>query len=218
MRTIIQKTFFRFPDLGDLTASFKNKGFVKIKSLITNEGLDYLDNKMVNLLPEMKRRDFLMSQTGNTLRKMQVLSGHVMNNQKDILSIYKNQELKSTLSKITEKEICDCPELIENICITRLSKKGDTHGKHTDDYPIALIMAIKMPKKMDGGLVNVQLENGKSESIFLEKGDAYIMRTDKLLHSVTPLKTDSERIILNFTYSFNGMEIKPNGTAYKLFA
>ncbi len=121
--------------------------------------------------------------------------------------------LLGKLSGITGLRVAVCEDPVENVIATHLTVPGDTHGWHTDDYPLAFILALEMPPRGRGGHVELEREDGTIDEVHLEAGDAYLLRSDKIVHRVAPLKELCSRTILNFTYSTEGLRVCPNGTA-----
>lgn len=209
--------FFNFSDIKSLKKEFSENNFVYIENVLKDDALLYLQNKINMLKSSSTRKEFLMPETEYSPRKMNIINGNVMNKQTDIFSLYSNDKLLNTLSEITSNKVSLCEEKIENIIVSHLNKKADTHGWHLDDFPFAFILGIDMPNEKDGGAIEFEIPNSENKKVFLKSGDAYILRTDIVNHRVTPLlKENVERIILNFTYSIDGHKISPNGSAYKL--
>jgi hypothetical protein len=161
------------------------------------------------------RKEFLMPQSQYTPRNMFVIGGAVMNAQPEVMQIYHDAQFQSRLSQICGHKVVPCPELVENVIATVLEHEGDTHGWHIDDYPIALIFCLASPGPAGGGAVEIERPWG-TEAFQINPGDAYLLRADLLRHRVAPIARGTTRAILNFTYSFEGIDVKPNGSAYAL--
>lgn len=109
--------------------------------------------------------------------------------------------------------MCICEEQIENIIATVMRYPGDTHGWHVDDFPLAFVIALEMPRPGDGGELELRYSANEVRKVVLDEGDAYILRSDRIAHRVVPLTKHSARIIINLTYSTVDMQVIPNGTA-----
>ncbi|NOV29743.1 hypothetical protein [Methylomonas sp. ZR1] len=203
---------FKQYDINDLAKEFSNKKVIKLSGLLSKEDLIFFKRKIPEIMSYALRKDFLMPQTSYTPRKMTVVNGSVTNNQAWLTTKYGNKELIKTLTRISGSKVRECDNLIENIIITRLHKKNDTHGWHYDDYPFALILCIESPRIKQGGFVEY-INKGKTKRIYLKEGDGYFMRTDLVHHRVTPLKDDCVRTIINFTYAIANTLVVPNGSA-----
>jgi hypothetical protein len=170
-----------------------------------------------DLRAEGMRKDFAMPQSGSTPRNMTVVGGATMNAQPEIMELYRNTELREQISTIVGRQIVDCSEQVENVIATVLDREGDTHGWHLDDYPVALIMCLRAPPPGQGGDLEMERAGGV-ECLRIEPRDAYLLRSDRIRHRVAPIMGGTSRVILNFTYGFEGAHVHPNGSAYLLCA
>lgn len=165
------------------------------------------------------RRDFLMSQTGGTPRRMSVVNGLQMARYPAVRAVYAARGTLDFLSEVVAESVVCCPERVEDVIVTELSCQGDTHGWHFDDYPLALILILETPPATAGGVVEYRDATGTLRSLGLRSGDAYLMRTDRLEHRVSEIvDPGSVRRILNFTYAIAGAMVEPNGTAHRLLS
>ncbi len=208
----MRSDFYHALDVPSSRRAFQENGLAVLRGFLCHDVLCQLRDRIGALSQRGMRKDFSMPQTNLSPRNMTVIGGAVMNAEPDVMRLYRSPSLRADLSEIVGNRISDCPELIENVIATVLSQPGDTHGWHYDDYPIALIMCLEAPGSDAGGMVELDRES-HIESVQLHPGDAYLMRTDKVRHRVAPIVKQTKRMILNFTYSFNGLDVTPNGSA-----
>jgi hypothetical protein len=212
-----RSTLLNVPVTDAARAAFAASGLHIVRGAIPCEAAAGMLDALEPLFRDGMRKDFLMPQSGWTPRKMNVVGGCVMNQQSDFMALYQSQALRESLSEIVGERIDDCPDPVENLIATRLESAGDTHGWHTDDYPIAFILCLEAPGEGQGGAVELKRGTGV-ECFHLSAGDAYILRSDKIVHRVEPVTKGARRTILNFTYSLEGLCVVPNGSAELLCA
>lgn len=202
-----------FPTIGPAQENFARDGFVKLPGCFRGVALSSLAQTVHILLERGVRKDFLMEQSGYTPRRMTVVGGHEMNLCSPIMSLYRSEAILSWCRSVSDAEVCECPSTLENVIITSLTDREDTHGWHLDDYPFAFIIVVCAPEKGAGALLHYRTCAGEVRCEDLLTGDAYLMRTDTVQHSVSPLLRPSNRIIINFTYSVTGFDVSVNGSA-----
>jgi hypothetical protein len=203
----------RFPDPRALREEFRERGYVTVSAFLNATGLTQLRSLSSSLDDRAFRRDLDMPQSHFTPRRMSVIGGAATNDEPDLMAFYSDETLLSWCSDVTGHGVTECPNEVENVIFTRLHKVGDTHGWHHDDYPLALIVVLRMPSGSDAG-AHLEIETrGRVERVALHAGDAYLMRTDVHRHRVAPLQSNEVREILNCTYSFVGATVAENGSA-----
>ncbi len=197
---------------------FIRDGILYMNNFVEEESQPILKATAKKLLDDVgKRKDFLMSQTENSPRFMKVVNGNALKKINYINSSYNCHNLRMFLNYVTDTTVINCSNLIEDMIITRLQKEMDTHGWHKDDYPYALIVGIESSPSC-GGLLEYRNNEGQICSFYLKEGDAYLMRTDKIQHRVSPLINNTPRTILNFTYGIKEQKVIKNGTATQLLS
>lgn len=202
-----------------LQKDFQNKGYVVLRNILNDNLLDLLYNETEYLLQNYgKERNFLMEQTGNSLRKMKNVKRNDINEFGEYIPlIYNSKLMRALFGKIVKEEFLTVPYTPEEYIVNALYKSGDTHGWHWDDYKYGIVYGIDTPKLGEGGFVqvvpntewdkenpnNVELAilNNPIYSFRLNPGDAYILRTDTGLHRVHPLNDGSKRVIINMVWS-----------------
>ncbi len=196
---------------------FADSGFTYFDDLIDQEHFAGLRAQVDTMLKGgSMRRDFAMAETHGSPRKMSVVNGHALLSEHFFADLYFDRKLLELLNELTDTKVAPCDNEVESMIITSLNEVGDTHGWHTDDYPFALIIGIESAAGDAGGGVEFIDYQDRLRSAHLKTGDAYLMRTDRIAHRVTPLLCHATRTILNLTYSIQGLSVVPNGTAQKL--
>lgn len=207
-------------DLSLAEKSFDEHGVVVLKNLLKNDvGIALRSVVGKTLETHGSRRDFLMPQTNCSPRRMTIVNGRDTADVTLIRSIYRSSETIRVLSRISRSPVTLCPDGLEDVIITELDESGDTHGWHLDDYPLALILIVEASNLDKGGAVQYVDPDGEIVSMRLCQGDAYLMRTDRCMHRVSPLEMGAgRRRIVNLTYSIVGQKVAANGTAQKLLS
>jgi hypothetical protein len=68
--------------------------------------------------------------------------------------VYRDSRLIRLVSAIAGWEAVEVRDPLERHVIHILHQRGDTHGAHTDDYPLALVLFTEAPDEAaDGGLL-----------------------------------------------------------------
>ncbi len=190
---------------------FKLTGFTKLPNLLNEKEYTLLFNEAVRLLENFsKRKDFIMEETENTIRKISTVSGNIISNSSEIIpQFYQNQELVKFLGEIAETELFLTPDMADRHTVHRLHKKGDEHGGHVDTYPYVLVFLLEHPSFEEGGQLKFvpnsldvkDLDTDKAIVASFKSGDCYFMKAGANVHSVLPLKKDAHRTVLVFTYA-----------------
>lgn len=222
---------------------FKPDLFWPMPDFLTDKGLGLFRSKASFLLNSVGiRKDFHMPQSGGTARNMRVVPGTALNKDPELAHLYNHPELLSFLSGVIDAGVVTYPDPLENIVITSLERKGDTHGQHLDVPSIAVVMCLEAPpidrpeKRVEirdadgevwqrvigtddiGGMLSFVNVHGDQQVYPMAPGDAYLLRSDLIPHAVLPLSSDRvSRTILNFTYGIEGQEYLQDGSAAALF-
>ncbi|MET9515799.1 hypothetical protein [Streptomyces sp. NPDC002994] len=158
------------------------------------------------------RRDFTMASMNHSPRHMTTLGGHVITRESDLIPhSYRDEALITWLGKVTGLKAVGVADPLERHVINILHRQGDTHGAHTDDYPLALVLVTEAPSDpADGGLLQWApdaaglnaLDTAAVRHAHHRPGDGYLLRADTAAHRVTPLRRPgSRRTALNFAYT-----------------
>jgi hypothetical protein len=199
-----------------LAQSMADTGVAVLPRSVSRVLVDAMRGEVAALLPQGHCVDFLMPQSGHTPRKMTVVGGNATRDAPRLRSIYGNSALHDILSRIFKAKVAACPVPCEDLIITRLSDRGDTHGWHLDDFPAALIFVLSAPPPSRGGQLEYVDLHGVPRERTLSAGDAYLMRSDRVRHRVAPIDGTHDRTIVNMTYGFEGVLVEPNGSAESL--
>lgn len=215
-------------NLAALAKSFYKDAYVKIPNFapplleigVRGETFDLLNNHAV-------RRDMYLKVTSNTPRFMEnVRQVNIKRYGQLISAIYHSESLLSFLSAIVGTKVILCPYEEEKFLITRMSKCGDTHGWHWDDYSYSLVWFIEAPSPRFGGTVELipntnwdkkdpqvqyYLDNNQVQQREHKTGDVYLIKADTTMHRVAPLTSDAIRIIVNMAWA-NEADLQKNIT------
>lgn len=161
--------------------------------------------------------DFDMEITDGTPRHMASVGQPVIKDHGPLIhSVYFSPALRDLLSAIVGEELFICPYPGEHYVISRLTRSGDTHGWHWDDYTYGFILVLEAPDYRDGGFVQAvphtswDKENPDVHGALLKSvvrsyafaaGDAYLIKTDTTMHRVYPIRGEGRRMIVNTTFA-----------------
>ena len=207
-------------DTTKASREFERAGLIRLSSILPSPWITGLRAEVFSLLDQhAERRDLFLATTGYSPRAMFVVRSEIIAaNSALIQGIYRSRALLDLLGQIAGEPLHVCPEADEEFLITRLERKGDTHGWHWGDFSFALIWIIEAPQLAAGGLLQSvphtrwdkknprifeYLTENPIYSHYFKSGEAYLMRTDTTLHRVMPLVQDATRIILNMTWASN---------------
>ena len=209
-------------DSDDTKALFQHAGYLPLPGLLTPAALDTLRAEVARLQVRAKRRDFDMACMGGTPRHMTTLGGlEIAETAPAISALYHDRRLLDGLSRLIglEVELADDP--VERHVLNVLHRSGDTHGLHTDDYPLALVMFLESPTCEEGcghleyfGACTAGHSSLKSHTA----GDAYLLRADTYPHRVRPIHDGCVRTVLNFAYGAASIPVVPTGSASILYS
>jgi len=202
--------------------SFSRCGYLRLPRFLTDAGLVLLRAEVARLLERAKRRDFSMESMGGSPRHMTTLGGlEIVELAPRIAALYHDPKLVSRLSELVglKLEVADDP--VERHVLNHLHRAGDTHGLHTDDYPLAMVIFLQSPS-CEAGCGHVEFfdacEAGKSSLVSHQAGDAYLLRADRLPHRVRPIHDGCVRTVLNFAYGAESVPVVRSGTASILYS
>lgn len=174
------------------------------------------------LQEQAKRRDFAMECMGGTPRHMTTLGGlEIAESGPLIAKLYEHQSLLQRIGQQLEMEIRTADDPVERHVLNILHKRGDTHGLHVDDYPIALVMFLESPACTEGcGHLEYHPADtpGQVSSHGHAPGDAYLLRSDRFAHRVMPIHDGCTRTVLNFAYGAEGVDVIPSPSASMLYS
>jgi hypothetical protein len=200
------------PRAAPLHDRFTTDGYVPLPGLLTPRGISVLCEETSRLEAAAVRRDFRMECMADSPRHMTTLGGHQIAEESELISgLYGDAGLLGLLAEVHGQAVAPVPELVERHVLNILHRPGDTHGAHTDDYPLALVLFIEAPTDpAGGGLLEFRpgrrdlnaLDGPDTRRVHHHAGDAYLLRSDLTAHRVTPLTQPGERrTVLNFAYT-----------------
>jgi L-lysine 4-chlorinase len=208
---------FSEDSLSLLCHKFKREGFIKIPEIMPMNIRQQMKQEALRLLEiYAERRDLKLATTGNTPRKMSVVTSEsIAADSEFINTIYRSKSLQKILEKLAGEPFLPCPSKDEEFLITRQEKVGDTHGWHWGDYRFALIWILETPPIEYGGMLQCvphtswDKSNPKIHEYLCENpirtygfvsGDIYLLKSDTTLHRTVPLNRDATRIMINMTW------------------
>ncbi|WP_030733279.1 hypothetical protein [Streptomyces sp. NRRL S-237] len=203
---------------------FTTDGYLPLPALVLPNALPVLDGEVRRLEKLAVRRDFTMECMNDSPRRMTALGGHVLAGESELIAgLYSDKSLLGRIAAIAAVPVRDP---LERHVINILHHQGDTHGAHTDDYPLALVLFTEAPADPgDGGLLeyaphaaDLQALDTVARRADHRPGDGYLLRNDTTAHRVTPLRrTGLRRAALNFAYTTPGRQEPVTPSASQLY-
>ncbi|MFF1415781.1 hypothetical protein ACFVX6_39435 [Streptomyces sp. NPDC058289] len=134
---------------------FATDGYLPLPALVSPDALSVLDGEVRRLEKLAVRRDFSMECMDDSPRHMTTLGGHVIAEESELIAgLYGDKSLLRLLGRIAAIAAVPVRDPLERHVINILHQQGDTHGAHTDDYPLALVVFTEAPADPgDGGLL-----------------------------------------------------------------
>lgn len=196
----------------DLCDRFAADGYLPLPALMPPEALTALNDEARRLAALAVRRDFDMECTDHSPRHMTTLGGHVIARESELIPrLYHDESLLALISLIADLRAVAVRDPLERHVLNSLHQPGDTHGAHTDDYPLALVLFIESPHDPShGGLLEytphttdlTTLNTQTARRAHHRPGDGYLLRSDTTAHRVTPLSRPGQRrTVVNFAYT-----------------
>lgn len=207
----------------DATASqFEQAGYLALRGLLTPSALADLRHDAARLQARAKRRDFQMECMGGTPRHMTTLGGIEIAETAPVISaLYRDPRLLATLGALVGLTFELAADPVERHVLNVLHRSGDTHGLHTDDYPLALVMFLESPS-CEAGCGHLEFfdvcKAGQSSIKSHAPGDAYLLRADKFPHRVQPIHDGCLRTVLNFAYGAESIPVIETPSASILYS
>lgn len=212
--------------LGELRSRFASAGYVKLPGLLATPTWEVLRAAVDRLEPRARPRDFVMPGP-QTPRALSVLgAADLLAGAPALAALYVHFELVRAISRIVDARIHACPHEDELMVCNLLLGERSTHGWHLDDPPFALVLVLEAPEPGQGGDLEriadwagvcrrLGLDPGGDVTAAVDAasaaglrtvtrhvaGDAYLLRADRCLHRVAPLRAAGcRRVALNFAY------------------
>lgn len=211
-----------------LSEQFAEDGYLPFPGFLTGDGLRVLREEAGRLEEEAARRDFTMDSMANSPRHMTTVGGHRIAEGSDVIAgLYRDPGLLAFLTTVFDQQVVPVDQPVERHVLNILHRPGDTHGAHTDDYPLALVLFLDAPPHLaDGGLLEFTpgatdlraLGGAGTRSVHHRAGHAYLLRSDLAAHRVTPLnKPGVRRTVLNFAYTVPDRQTPVTDSAGRLY-
>ncbi|MGH1493816.1 MAG: HalD/BesD family halogenase [Acidimicrobiales bacterium] len=209
-------------DAAAAAAQFDHMGYLALPGLLTPSALEGLRNEVARLQAIARRRDFTMECMGGTPRHMTTLGGvEIAKSAPEVSALYGDPELSAALGALVGLELELAADPVERHVLNVLHRSGDTHGLHTDDYPIALVLFLESPT-CEAGCGHLEFfdacKAGHTSVRSHAAGDAYILRADKFPHRVQPIHDGCVRTVLNFAYGAKSLPVLTTPSASILYA
>ena len=215
---LITFKIFDHDALLDMREQFASSGYVKLPRFLDHQALTVFREEMEQVEDVAIRKKFEMPGY-LTPRRLSVAGGGLIRHHSPLLySLYHHYALRKCIESIVGRPIYTCTHPEEYMVANFLHNSGDTHGWHLDDPAYALIIFAETPQEGGGGevefipnwtdlcrrkqrspdkdildLVEWADANGLVDRHNHQSGDAYLLRADKNLHRVSPLKNVGDR-------------------------
>ncbi|OIJ89386.1 HalD/BesD family halogenase [Streptomyces monashensis] len=194
-----------------LSGRFSADGYLPLPGLLP-PALRALRAEAARLERLAGRRDFAMECMDSSPRHMTTLGGHVIARESPlIMRLYHDSGLIRLIGRVAGMRAVPVREALERHVLNALHRDGETHGAHTDDYPLALVMFTEAPEDpADGGILEYipradglcALDTPVVRRAHHRPGEGYLLRSDTTAHRVTPLRRPGvRRTVFNFAYT-----------------
>ena len=209
-------------DVQAASSLFGHAGYLPLPGLLSPSALQSLRSEADKLWRRAKRRDFDMECMGGTPRHMTTLGGiEIVESAPVVGALYRDPALMAALGRLVGLELQVAADPVERHVLNVLHQSGDTHGLHTDDYPLALVMFIESPS-CEEGCGHLEFFNackaGESSLKSHAPGDAYLLRADLFPHRVQPIHDGCVRTVLNFAYGATSIPVNETPSASILYS
>lgn len=202
----------------ELAKCFQENSYVKINNFAPAVIETIIKGEVYELLQKYAvRRNVQVKATSNTPRIMNNVGQPIIAQEAQLIpTLYHSKVLMQFLSVIVGRKVTPCPYEKEKFVINQMSKKGDTHGWHWDDYSYSFVWLLESPPPELGGVLEIVPNTRWDKSnprveYYLEKfpilqrhhstGDTYLIKGDTTMHRVAPLKKDVSRVILSIAWA-----------------
>ncbi|MFD9723615.1 hypothetical protein [Streptomyces sp. NPDC059072] len=203
------------PYTPDLRKRFQSDGYLPLPGLVNAAGVTRLRSEVARLEGLATRRDLTMTCMGDSPRHMTTVGGRVIAAESELITrLYRDPDLVALVGRIAGIVAVPVRDPLERYVVNILHRPGDTHGAHTDDYPLALVLFAETPAGSDGGGLLEYVPRAEdldaldSSAVQLARhgpGDAYLLRSDTTAHRVTPLRRPgTRRSVVNLAYTTPG--------------
>jgi len=191
-------------DGGRISAAFARDCWVPLGPLIASGWEDRLRREARALLDVAARRcDLTVRATGDTPRRLDLVGQAAIAAHGGLLPrLYASDATLALVAAVSGRAVTPCPYEPERFILSALSRPGDTHGWHWDDYPYALVLVLDAALPGTGGelefvpgtvwnkndpQVAAIVRRGPVRRASVRSGEAYLLRSDTTLHRVTEI-------------------------------
>ncbi|WP_405924988.1 phytanoyl-CoA dioxygenase family protein [Streptomyces sp. NBC_00035] len=211
-----------------LRGRFEADGYLPLPGLLDPDSLTALRAEARRLELSAARRDFSMECMAGSPRHMTTLGGLQIAQESPLISgLYQGADLLAFLASVLGGEVATVGDPVERHVLNILHREGDTHGAHTDDYPLALVLFLEAPPRPeDGGVLEFspgrqdldELNSATTRRAHHQPGEGYLLRSDRTAHRVTPLNRPGiRRTVLNLAYTVPGRQAPTTPSASLLY-
>lgn len=203
-----------------LRTTFRDEDYIEIPRFGPDGIREQVAADVRRLIDEhAERREVHVASTGGTPRYFESVGRDAIVANSEVISpLFRSPAMLEFLAQLTgEPLIVPVPFEPEEILINRMTRSGDSHGWHWDDYSYSLIWIIDAPGAEDGGAVEYVrntvwdkedprvdewLRTGEVNRRSPAAGSAYLLRADTAMHRVAPLiHEDVRRTVMVFSYA-----------------
>jgi hypothetical protein len=190
--------------------AFEREGCIHFPRFLSNFGLALLSAELARLDGIKVRRELAMPGSNGTPRRMSTLGGQDVGQYSTLIPmLYRDADLLAFLSGIAGEAVYEVPDPVENHVCNFLHRFGDCHGAHVDVYALAFNVIIDAPPRDYGGTLEfvpnstvlADLDGPAVKQLHATAGDAYLLRSDRAAHRVTPLAGPCRRCVINMAYA-----------------
>lgn len=134
----------------------------------------------------------------------------------DLADLYRDSEFRARLAVAAGTTALEpVPHSVERYVANRMDARGDVHGGHVDDYPVAATVLLRSSHSTDqaGWIVD---ELGECRPISLSPGDCYVLPASTLWHGVGPVELGG-RLAVTFAYGLKGHRVVVTESAQQIY-
>ncbi|MEK7989986.1 MAG: hypothetical protein VSS52_003175 [Thiotrichaceae bacterium] len=190
-----------------LQAEFAKQRCVKLQNFYQGTALELLQQEVERLAEKAIRRNFQMTETHETPRRLSTLNGEVIDQYSTLVPrLYQDPKVLTFLSAIVGEQLHNVTDPGENYVLNILEQQQDTHGAHIDTYAYTLITVIKTPEQGAGGCLELVPNSDdplafdkypeKIISLCASPGDCILLAANSSVHRVTPLIKPARRVVI----------------------
>ncbi|MER6971151.1 hypothetical protein ABT304_08865 [Nocardioides sp. NPDC000445] len=184
--------------------AWPNGPWLHLPAFVGDVALRAIKAELERAALDAARRDLVIAEMGDTPRRMSNLSAReVERTCRETWQLYEDPGVLRAIESHAAVKPAPLVGDIEAVVVNYLHRSGDTHGAHVDDHEVAFVLVVEAPPPDGGGELLLQMPNGRSRSVTLSAGDAYILHASAVRHSVAPV-TAGRRIAVVCAYDLAG--------------